>query len=516
MENIDYLKKQLSIMINLFETKRFNELINKGIVLKKKFPDQAIFYNLIALAYNATDRGTDAKKILVEILKKQPKNITVLNNLGLASIQCGDSEEAERYYNKALNLKPDFPSALINLGNLKTNQHKSEEAKECFLKALKIDNELIPAKISLAGYYEQLGKFEESKKLYKEIIKIDPNYTLADKSLSLIHKYNLGDDHIKTMEEKLAKNIDEDGAQKLNFALGKAYEDIGDYEKSFKFYETGNKLYKKNIVYDAKIDVEYFEKIKDFFKNNNINPLNDYGQKMIFVVGMPRSGTTLTEQILSSHKDVYGAGELSFLKDAIQKKLLSENGELNLNTEDLDKEILKEIKDYYLERIKIYKNEKIYLTDKAPLNFKWIGFIMAIFPNSKIIHCTRDPMDICWSNYKNTFTSKSMNYTYDFKDLANFYKTYDDLMKFWIKKFDKNIFNMVYENLIINKELEINKILKFCELAWDDNCLNFHKNKRSVSTASLAQIRQPLYNSSVQKWKSFSKDLMVLKKQLNN
>ena len=214
------------------------------------------------------------------------------------------------------------------MGNLKTNQHKSEEAKECFLKALKIDNELIPAKISLAGYYEQLGKFEESKKLYKEIIKIDPNYTLADKSLSLIHKYNLGDDHIKTMEEKLAKNIDEDGAQKLNFALGKAYEDIGDYEKSFKFYETGNKLYKKNIVYDAKIDVEYFEKIKDFFKNNNINPLNDYGQKMIFVVGMPRSGTTLTEQILSSHKDVYGAGELSFLKDAIQKKLLSENGEL--------------------------------------------------------------------------------------------------------------------------------------------------------------------------------------------
>ena len=159
-----------------------------------------------------------------------------------------------------------------------------------------------------------------------------------------------------------------------------------DFEKSFKFYEAGNKLYKKNITYNNNDNDKYFTKIKKIFKNDNISPLDDYGQKIIFILGMPRSGTTLTEQILSSHKNIYGAGELNFLKDSIEKKLLIENIDLNSGTENLNPKILKEIKDYYLKKITIYKNQKKYLIDKAPLNFKWIGFIMAIFPNSKVIH----------------------------------------------------------------------------------------------------------------------------------
>ena len=509
MENIEYLKKQLSIMITLFETKRFDELIVKGITLIKKFPDQPIFYNLTSLAYNATGKSILAKELLLKILKIDSENISVLNNLGLISINCGDTSAAEEYYNRALKLKSDFPDALINLGNLKTNQYKNEEAKELFIKALKINNKIIPAKISLAGYYEQSGNFKEAKSLYNEILKDDPNYTIADKNLSLIHKYKLGDDHIKSMEEKLTNKLDAEGAQMLNFALGKAHEDIESYEKAFKFYETGNNLYKKNISYNVKDEIHNFEKIKNFFKFNSIDSLDDYGQKIIFVLGMPRSGTTLTEQILSSHKNVYGAGELSFLKDAIDKTLFAKNGNIVSNAEKL-----KEIKNYYLKKIEVFKNEKEFLVDKAPLNFKWIGFIMALFPNSKIIHCTRNPMDICWSNYKNKFSSKLMDYSYDFKDLAIFYKGYDDLMKFWLNIFDNRVFSMSYENLVINKETETKKLLEFCELNWDDNCLNFHKNKNSVSTASLAQVRQPLYSSSVEKWKSYSKDLEVLKKQL--
>jgi len=183
---------------------------------------------------------------------------------------------------------------------------------------------------------------------------------------------------------------------------------------------------------------------------------------------------------------------------------------LNLNSNNLNAKSLREIRDYYLEKIKIFKNTKDYLVDKAPLNFKWIGLIMKIFPDSKIIHCTRSPMDICWSNYKNTFSSRSMNYTYDFADLVNFYKLYDDLMNFWQKKFDKKIFNMNYENLIANKEVETKRLIKFCELDWDDKCLDFHKNKRSVSTASLAQVREPLYKTSIEKWKNYSKNLEIL------
>ena len=514
MENIEYLKKQISVTINLFNAKRFDELILKGRTLIKKFPNQPIFYNITALAYNAVGKSEEAKKLLIKILNNEPDNISVLNNIGLVSVECGEDSEAEEYYNRALKINSDFVDVLVNLGNLKTKQNKSDEAKEFFVKAIKINNKATTPKLSLAGYHEQSGNFEEAKNLYKEILKNDPNYTIADKSLSLIHKYENGDNHLKMMEKKLTKNIDEEGAQSLNFALGKAYEDIGDYEKSFKFIQTANKLYKKNTNYNVKNEIQLFQKIKIFFENNKIESLDNFGQKLIFVLGMPRSGTTLTEQILSSHKDVYGAGELPFLKDIVEKKLIDKDDNFDPNILNLMPEALIEMKMDYLKKIEVFKNNKEYLVDKSPLNFKWIGFILAMFPNSKIIHCTRNSMDICWSNYKNSFTSKSMGYAYDLDDLANFYKGYDDLTKFWVKKFNNKIFNMSYENLIMNKELETKKMLKFCDLDWDNNCLNFHKNKRPVSTASLAQVRQPLYSSSVKKWENYSNNLETLKKKL--
>tara|TARA_B110000858_G_scaffold38038_1_gene42874 strand:+ start:401 stop:1081 length:681 start_codon:yes stop_codon:yes gene_type:complete len=226
---------------------------------------------------------------------------------------------------------------------------------------------------------------------------------------------------------------------------------------------------------------------------------------------MPRSGTTLTEQILSSHKNVYGAGELNFLREAIEQELTDENNNFNFSISSL-----KRARDYYLKKISIFRNKSEYLIDKAPLNFKWIGFINLIFPNSKIIHCKRNAMDICWSNYKNTFASKSMNYTYDFNDLALFYKAYYDLMKFWKSDIENNVFDLVYEDLINDKVTLTKELLKFCDLDWDENCLNFHKNKKFVSTASLAQVRQPLYASSVHKWKSYLVELDKLKKLLEN
>jgi len=509
MENINYLKKQLSIMLNLFETKRFDELINKGEVLIKKFPEQAILYNLTSLAYAATGKSTESKELLLKILKKQPKNFFVLNNLGLACAELNDYKQAEEFYNRAIILNSTFPDALVNLGNLKTKQNKNDEAKNLFVKALKIDNKIIPAKISLAGYYEQSGNFKEAKKIYHEVLEINPNYTIADKSLSLIHKYSSSDTHIKTMEEKLKKNTDEEGAQRLNFALGKAYEDTRNFEKSFKFYETANKIQKRKTTFNINNEIKYFDKIEKIFKDKNINPLKDYGQKIIFILGMPRSGTTLAEQILSSHTNVYGAGELNFLREAINSELSDKNGEFNLSTENLQN-----AKDHYLEKIKIFKNEKMYLIDKAPLNFKWIGFIYLLFPNSKIIHCKRNAMDVCWSNYKNSFASKLMDYTYDFNDLATFYKAYDSSMKFWEKDSRINIFDLVYEDLIDDKLVQTKRLLEFCDLDWDENCLSFHKNKKAVSTASLAQVRQPIYNSSVEKWKSYSKDLEILRKNL--
>ena len=509
MKDIEYLKKQISIMLNLFNGKHYEDLIYKGNLLIKKFPDQAILYNLTSLAYNAFGKASESKELLLKILKKEPKNFNVLNNLGLTCSELKNEEQAEEYYNEAINLNPNFPDPLVNLGNLKTTQNKDEEAKSLFERALKIDNKIIPAKIALARYHEQSGNFIEAKKIYNNVLEINPNYTIADKSLSLIHKYKLNDNHIKTMEEKLTKNIDEEDVKRLNFALGKAYEDIGNFRKSFKFYETGNKLYKIKKNFNINNELKNFDKIKKTFEVQKIKKLDSHNKKIIFILGMPRSGTTLTEQILSSHKNVYGAGELNFLREAVQRELTDEKGDFNFNNSSL-----KKARDYYLKKIDVFGNETEYLIDKAPLNFKWIGFINLIFPNSKIIHCKRNAMDICWSNYKNTFASKLMNYTYDFNDLAIFYKAYDNLMKFWKGNIDNTVFDLVYEDLINDKVTQTKKLLKFCNLNWDENCLNFHKNKKSVSTASLAQVRQPLYNTSVEKWKNYKEELSGLKKLL--
>lgn len=509
MENIEYLKKQISIMLNLFNGKHFDDLIYKGNLLIKKFPEQPILYNLTSLAYNATGRAKESKKLLLRILKKDPKNFHVINNLGLTCSELNDYQSAEKYYNMAIDLNSNFPDPMVNLGILKTKQNKNEEAKNLFVKALKINDKIIPAKISLAGYNEQLGNFVEAKKIYNEVLEIDPNYTIADKSLSLIHKYNLNDNHIKIMEKKLTKDIPEEDAKRLNFALGKAYEDVGDFKKSFKFYEVGNKLHKKK--FNVNNEIKQFDRIKKIFEEKKIAPLDNYGQKIIFILGMPRSGTTLAEQILSSHESVYGAGELNFLREAIEEELSNKNGDFNLNSSSL-----KKAKDYYFDKIKIFGNKKKYLIDKAPLNFKWIGLIRLIFPNSKIIHCKRNAMDVCWSNYKNSFSSQLMDYAYGFNDLANFYKAYENLMEFWKKDFRKNVFDLVYEELISDKSTKTKKLLEFCDLEWDENCLNFHKNKKAVSTASLAQVRQPLYSSSVLKWKNYSDDLNELKELLKS
>ena len=506
MENIEYIKNRLSVMINLFKTRRFEELIDKGTVLIKKFPNQIIFYNITSLAYDAIGKRNEAKKILIRALKLDPNNFNVLNNLGLISANSGDNVEAEKYYQRALELNPDFTDTLINLGNLKTEQNKDEEAKDLFISALKVNNQIIQAKLSLAGYFERSGNFPEAENIYKEVLKNDPTNTLADRSISLIHKYKAGDAHIKIMEEKLIKVVDEDDKKRLSFALGKAYEDMNEYEKSFKFYEAGNNIYKNNTNFDIKKDIKLFQNIKTTFENNKTTPQECYGQKLIFIVGMPRSGTTLTEQILSSHKNVYGAGELSFLSQSIEKNFGNKEKKIDIDFSNFKPETLKIIKEEYLNRIKVFKNEKKYLIDKAPLNFRWIGLIKLIFPDSKIIHCDRNSMDVCWSNYKNYFPA-GLNFSNNLGDLANYYNEYESMMKFWNKKFPDQIYDLNYENLVNDSEIQIKKLLKFCELQFDSNCLKHEKNKRLIKTVSFNQARKPIYKTAIKSSENFKEYL---------
>ena len=258
-----------------------------------------------------------------------------------------------------------------------------------------------------------------------------------------------------------------------------------------------------------------FENIKKLFKDFNVSKKIDTKQKIIFILGMPRSGTTLVEQILSSHKKVYGAGELSFLEFAIKNNLLENNKFIYDKIDEINFEKLSSIQNDYIKGIKSFDHSEKIITDKAPLNFRWIGFIKMIFPYSKIIHCTRDPMDICFSNFKNSFSSKTVGFSYNLDKLGNYYNLYKDLMMFWKERLKNDIFELSYEELIKNQKETTKKLIDFCDLEWDENCLTPHKNEKIVSTASLAQVRSPVYKSSVKKWENYSEELKKLKILIN-
>ena len=515
MRDLEHLRKQTSILINLYNSKRFEDVIQKGKILLKKYPDQIILYNAISLSLSSINKNDEALNILKQALTLQPNNIFVLNNLGLINGKLDKDDLSRKYYEKALSINNNFIDALVNLGNLELRENKPEKAEQYLKKALglskaKETDELIY--MALGNYNQQIGNFKEAKNNFEMVNKINNNNSTADKSISLIHKYiNNDDPHLLSMEAKLKNNTNNENLRSLNFALGKAYEDIKDYKKSFKHLDAANKIADKEINYNINGDITLFEEIKNLFKNFQTKNTITSDKKIIFIIGMPRSGTTLAEQILSAHKDVYGAGELKFLGESIKKNLLKDNKFVNISDENLI-----EIQNEYLDKIESLKYKENVLTDKAPLNFKWIGFIKTIFPYAKIVHCDRDAMDTCFSNFKNSFQSYSLAFCYDLKKLGKFYNLYKNLMDFWINKYSDQIYNLSYEKLINDQKQETEKLLSFCNLDWDESCLSPHKNKKTVATASLAQVRSPIYSSSIKKWEKFSDELLELKKIILN
>ena len=263
-------------------------------------------------------------------------------------------------------------------------------------------------------------------------------------------------------------------------------------------------------------EIELFQSIKESFKEIKFNKISTdsvSSKNIIFILGMPRSGTSLVEQIITSHSKVFGAGELSQLSKIIEgnlidNKIVSTKKVLDLTKSDSFTAQLR--KDYY-DYLKRFNFSENFITDKAPLNFRWIGLIKILFPNAIIIHCSRNPKDNCLSLYKNFFEG-GLNFSYNQKELATYYKLYLDLMNFWLNLFPDSIYEVNYERLINNPKDEINKMINFCGLNWEDDCMQFHNNKTPIKTMSTAQARKPIYKSSVNSFEKFSPFLTDLNK----
>ena len=503
-------EKKVYILTNKLQVGLFDEVIPAVKKLLKISKDQ-ILINILSLAYQGKGNYDDSIELLKNALKSNPKNIFFLNNIGLSYFKKRELKIAEYYYKKAITINPNYINTLNNYGNLKKELNQFDEAIEYFERALFLKNDNLEINYNLSTVYQGLGDFKNSIKYLEKISDINANFTKADRNISTMTVYTEENKHFISMKKKIL-NDDLSDFQKLelHFALGKAYEDIKDYKNAFKNIQKANSFMKILSKYKIEDDEELFKNIKKKFNKETLIQTKHNKIKTIFILGMPRSGTSLVEQIISSHHQVLGGGELSYMNQIIDKKILNNS----TNIDDLQKNY-DDAQNDYISKISFQNENLLNFTDKSPLNFRWIGFILNMLPNSKIIHCKRNTLDVCWSNFKNQFEG-GLYFTNSFNDIGKFYQLYVDLMKFWEKKFKKQIYNLNYDELIENPEKIIRDMINFCELEWDDDCLKHHENKRPIKTVSFNQARKPIYNNKIKNSSLYDEYLLELKNYLLN
>ena len=505
------LREKISVIQNLIGVKNFKDAIYHCNKLLKQYPNISYIYNLCGLAHQGNREMLKSIELFSKALHYEPQNIAAKNNLANSYKHTNQNRKAEEIFKSIINQDPNNIKALNNYANLKKKINDFKSAKKLLLKALEIEPNEPNILFSLAECYQNTGDKEEAKNLANKVLMLQPKNPIVHKFISGLVDHNSKESNLETMNNIFTDNDFEkySADQKMNlcFALGRAYEDIRDYKNSFKFLEKANLIGKQTNNYQISNDEELFNNIIKIFKSVDFKKISkkNLGKKIIFICGMPRSGTTLVEQIIASHSQVSGAGELEYLQSIVKGFFLEKSF---LNKEKIVQEVSFEkniVGEKYIDFINFHNFDTEIITDKAPQNFIWLGFVKIFFPNCKIIHCYRNPKDNCLSLYKNYFPSKDMPWSFDQKDIAKYYILYQELMDFWNSIFSETIFDVNYENLVNEPETHIRKIIKYCDLEWEDQCLKFHETKKTpIQTVSANQARQPIYKSSVDSNQKYS------------
>lgn len=497
---------QIDGLIALFNQGKLQEALVEGEALARQFPDVPLMPNLLGAVYVGLGRLEQAVASYTRAVQIKPESAEAHYNLGVTLSSLGKPKEAVASYDKALRIKPDYADAHYNLGNALKNLGKPEEAVSSLNKALQIKPDFAEAHNNLGNTLSDLGRRVEAISSLAKALQIKPDYAEAHRNLSTVKKYQDGDPQTRQMLQLVEqRSLSDEDRMHLSFALGKAHDDIGNHDKAFSYLLDGNRLRKQELKYDISSARASFTKIKATFSKDgpalNIGkePNGAEGQRPIFILGMPRSGTTLVEQILATHSQVYGAGELRLLGPSVNT--------IKWNSTQLSSGQLESIRKSYLSGLTEIGASEPYITDKMPLNFQWIGFIFAAIPGAKIVHVKRDARATCWSNFKHYFSGKGNGFADDLQDVAEYYKMYIDLMEFWHQKFAGRIYDLNYEALTEHQEEETRKLLDYVGLDWEDQCLEFHETKRTVRTASATQVRQKMYQGSSEEWRNYEKHL---------
>jgi tetratricopeptide (TPR) repeat protein len=480
-------------------------------------PDYADAHFALANILQSLDRFGEAMMHYSKVLAVQPRNYAAHNNLATVLQKLGRFDDAIKLYRLALAINPEYADAYYNLGTALLALDRNEDAIAECERALHLNPSKALAYNNIGVALQALGRIEDAGRAYEQALLLGPRDAAVHLNLAYLRRFTAEDPRLAALEKlaEEAATLDVANQISLQFALGKAFSDIGQHERSFRHLRDGNALKRAQLRYNENETLSLFERIRATFTPALMQQKSGGGSDSktpVFVIGMPRSGTTLVEQILASHSRVYGAGEIETFYQAMMK-FRTRNGiaaEFPDFISAMSSDDLRGLGSDYTALTMPVASAAERIVNKLPLNFKYVGLIHLALPEARFIHIRRDPLDTCFSCFSLLFTG-DQSFTYDLGELGRYYRGYAALMEHWRNVLPPGVMIEVqYEDFVADLEGQARAIVNHCGLDWEDACLAFHKTTRTVKTASSVQVRAPVYRTSIGRWRQYENFLQPL------